>query len=73
MKQRVRNSPSIKDIIREYMAKKGDVASFEEIYDHVSKSVTLMTKTPRNSVFSVLTRIPGIERVGPARYRLENR
>jgi len=73
MKQRVRNSPPIRDIIHEYMVKKGDTVSFEEIYKHVYKSVTLLGKTPRNSVFSVLTRIPDIERVGPAMYRLRCR
>ena len=73
MNQRVRNSPPMRDIIRGYMAKKGDAASFEEIYTHVSKSVTLMGKTPRNSVFSVLTRIPDVERVGPAMYRIRSK
>jgi len=73
MKQRVRNSPPMREIIRKYMVKKGDAVSFDEIYGHVSKSVTLMTKTPRNSVFSVLTRIPDVERVGPAIYKLKSK
>jgi hypothetical protein len=73
MKQRVRNSPPMRDIIYRYIAKKCDAVSFEEIYKHVSKSVTLLGKTPRNSVFSVLTRIQDIERVGPAMYKLKSK
>lgn len=73
MKQRVRNSPPMRDVIHGYMVKKGKAASFEEIYTHVSSSVTLMGKTPRNSVFSVLTRIPDVERVGPAMYRIKSK
>jgi len=70
MKQRIRNSPPIKHIIREYMRSKGDAVPFEEIYEHVSKSATLVSKTPRNSVFSVLTRMPDIKRVSHAKYKL---
>jgi hypothetical protein len=70
MKQRIRNSPPIKHIIREYMHSKGDPVSFGEIYEHVSKLATLVSKTPRNSVFSVLTRMPDIERVSHAKYKL---
>jgi hypothetical protein len=73
MKQRVRNSPPMREIIRGYMIKKGNAVSFEEIFIHVSKSATLLGKTPRNSVFSVLTRISDIERVGPAMYKLKNK
>ncbi len=73
MKQRVRNLPPMREIIRGYMTKKGDAVSFEEVYKHVSKSATLLGKTPRNSVFSVLTRIPDIERVGPALYKLKDK
>ena len=73
MKQRVRNSPPMRDVIHGYMVKRGKPASFEEIYTHVSSSVTLMGKTPRNSVFSVLTRIPDIERIGPAMYRVKGK
>jgi len=70
MKQRIRNSPSVKHVIREYMLRKGDTASFKEIYEHVCKSATLLSKTPRNSVFSILTRMPDIQRVRPATYKL---
>jgi len=73
MKKIFRNSPSMKVIIHDYMVKRGDAASFEEIYEHVHNSVTLLGKTPRNSIFSVLTRIPDIERVGPAMYKLRGR
>ncbi len=67
MRQRVRNQPTIKEVILEFLVKKREDATVDEIYNHVAESVTLLSKTPRNSVFSVLTRMPEVKRVGSKR------
>jgi len=68
MNRRIRNSPAIKDIIREYMLRKGKVVTFDEIYDRVCESATLISKRPRASVYSVLYRMPEVERDGSGKY-----
>jgi hypothetical protein len=70
MAERIRNSPTIQEIIRAYLQKKDDAATVGEIYDHVIKRVSLTSKSPRASVFSVLTRMPDVERTRPGEYNL---
>jgi hypothetical protein len=70
MPRRVRNSPTIQEVIRDYLKAKVEPAKFGEIYEYVSERVTLAAKKPRASVFSVLARMDGVERVGPGQYRL---
>ena len=70
MPGRIRNSPTIQEIIRAYLQKKGAAATVGEIYDHVIKRATITSERPRASVFSVLTRMPDIERTRPGEYNL---
>lgn len=70
MQRRIRNSPTIREIIREFLAGKSESASFDDIYNHVVKRVTLISKKPRASVFSVLTRMPDVVRTQPSKYNL---
>jgi len=59
-------------VIRVYLArKKSHEASFDDICKHVLRSITPESRTPRNSVFSVLARMPDVERVRRATYRLK--
>ena len=68
MQRRIRNSPTIREIIQEFLAGKSEAASFDDIYNHVVKRVTLISKKPRASVFSVLTRMPDVVRTQPSKY-----
>jgi len=68
--KRYRNNPPIRMIIQEYLTKH-DTASFKEIYNYVSaQSIKLVAEKPENSVFSILTRMNNVERIGHAQYRL---
>lgn len=70
--KRYRNNPPIRMIIQEYLTKH-DIASFKEIYNYVSaQPIKLVSEKPENSVFSILTRMDNVERVGYARYRLQH-
>lgn len=70
--KRYRNNPPIRMIIQEYLTK-NDTASFKEIYNYVSaQPIKLVSEKPENSVFSILTRMNNIERIGHARYRLRH-
>lgn len=73
VRQRYRNSPPIKAIIREFLAKKREGASVQEIYEHVQRFVVLTSETPRNSVFSVLVKMQDVQRVSPGKYKLTSR
>jgi len=73
VRQRYRNTPPIKDVIREFLVNKGDGASVQEIYEYVQRFVMFTSKTPRNSVFSVLVRMQNVQRVGPGKYKLTSR
>ena len=64
------NSPSTRELIIDYLTRRGGPASFDDIYQTVSKSVQLATETPRASIFSILIRSPEIERVDRATYKL---
>ena len=72
-RQRYRNTPPIKEVIREFLARKKDGASVQEIYKYVQRFVAFTSKTPRNSVYSVLVRMQNVERVGPGKYKLTSR
>jgi hypothetical protein len=68
---RKKGSPSIKDVISDFMTRnRSREYSFQEIYEHVQEAIGLTSKTPRNSVFSVLVRMADVERVGRGTYRL---
>lgn len=69
MKKRIRNSPSIKSLICEYMLNKGDVVSFKEIYNYVQSKATILSKTPQNTVYSIIFRTSDIQRVGKSLYK----
>lgn len=67
----MKNSPTIKKVIGEFLLyKKEEGAYVKEISEYVQKHISLNSKTPRNSVFSVLTRMENVQRFGPGKYRL---
>ena len=70
MKQRIRNSPSIRAVIHEFLAGRMGPTSLDEVYDHVAPKVTLTSQTPRASVVSVLSRMPDVVRTQPGKYML---
>ena len=72
-RQRYRNTPPIKDVIRRFLAGKRDGASVQEIYEYVQRFVTLVSETPHKSVFSVLVKMKDVQRVGPGKYKLTSR
>lgn len=67
---RVRNSPTIQELIRDLLASKHRPVPFGDIYDYVSANATLTSKKPRASVFSVLTRMRDVKRAQPGTYML---
>lgn len=70
MKNRIKNKPPIREIIRQLLADRAEPTDVREIYDYVAERVTLVSDTPRSSVFSVLTRMPDVIRVEPRKYAL---
>ncbi|MCX6006119.1 MAG: hypothetical protein NTZ34_02515 [Chloroflexi bacterium] len=71
--KRFRNHPTMKEIVREFLKKKKGAVTLEELTDHVLKNVKLVSKTPRNSVFSVLKRMDDVERVSQATYKIKGK
>ena len=69
MKRRIRNSPTIESLIREYMLNKRDVVSLDEINDYVQSKATILSKTPRNTVFSTIFRMADVQRVNKSLYK----
>lgn len=69
MKKRIRNSPTIESLIREYMLNKGDEVSLNEINDYVQSKATILSKTPRNTVFSVIFRMSDVQRISRSLYK----
>lgn len=69
--RRSRNNPPIRTIIEQFLSEHPSGASFEQICKHVqTQAIKLISKTPRNSIYSVLVRMNNVERVAPATYRL---
>ena len=69
-RKRYRNNPPMWVVVRDYLAEH-HVASFDSIYNHViAQGIKLTSKTPRKSVYSTLSRMDSVERVGRASYRL---
>jgi len=69
MRMRVRNSPKIEFIIREYLSNKADAASLAEITEYVQSKATILSKTPRNTIVSIIFRMPDVERVVKGLYK----
>lgn len=70
MRRRSKNSPTIREVIRQFLTTRNQPADLDEIYRFVVGRVTLRTKTPRASVFSVITRMPEVVRTQPGMYLL---
>ena len=70
MKRRNRNSPTIREAIRKFFATRREPAHLDEIYQFEAGRVPLTSKTPRASVFSVITRMPDVVRTQPGIYLL---
>ena len=70
MSRRRKNSPTISKVVRQFLATRSEPAHLDEIYRFVVGRVTLTSKTPRASVFSVVTRMPDVVRTQPAMYLL---
>ena len=70
VRKRVRNSPTIREIILTFLAQQPGPVSPSEICNHVTERATFTSKTPRASIFSVLTRMPKVVRMGPSVYTL---
>ena len=70
MEKRERNSPGIREIIKDFLNGKVELASTDEIYRHVAQRIDLKAKRPRASVFSVLTKMPEVVRTGRGQYIL---
>lgn len=69
--KRKKNSPSMKELISEYLKKrKNSTAELREITDYVLARVTLTSKKPRNSVYSVLYRMDDVQRIDDRTYKL---
>ena len=69
----MKNNPTIKEVIEQFLLDKKDGACVKEISEYVQIHIALNPKTPRNSVFSVLTRMKNVERFGPGKYKLISR
>lgn len=67
VRNRVRNSPTIREIILVFLAQQPEPLNLSEICSNVTDRAT---KTPRTSIFSVLTRMPEVVRTGPGVYTL---
>jgi len=70
---RVRNSPPIRVLVKNFLQHKKDkTASASEIYEHIfgSGKIILSGKTPKNSIISVIYRMPEIKRIGNKQYKL---
>jgi len=70
MPRRIRNSPTVQEIIREFLGGRTEPASNDEIFRHVVRRATLISEKPRASVFSVLTRMPDVARFQRGKYML---
>ncbi len=70
MKRRNRNSLTIREAIRQFFAERSEPANLDEINRFVAERVTLTSKTPRASVFSVMIRMPDVIRTEPSTYML---
>jgi len=71
-RKRIRNKPPIRILIENFLTGKRE-ASFQDIYSYIQKQdIKLVSKTPRNSIFSIVTRATNIERVGSGKYRLKS-
>lgn len=72
-RMRFRNSPPIKDLIIEMLkAKTSKTASLDEIYDYVlgSGKIKLAGKTPKNTIYSVIFRMPEVTKVKKGQYKI---
>lgn len=70
-KQIIRNKPSIRVIIEKYLLNRNEVL-LEDIIKHVNKQhVTFKTKTPRNSIVSILCRMQNVEHLGRGKYKIK--
>jgi len=70
-RKRYRNNPPIRVIIEKYLKGKEE-ASIVEIYKHIQQtSAKLVSKKPKNSVYSIIARMPNVERVRYGKYRLK--
>lgn len=63
---------TIRFVVLQYMKKAG-CATFGEIYEGVRRTVKIDSKTPRNSVFSVVSRMSELERVEKGTYKLKRK
>ena len=70
MGKRIRNSPPIREIILAYLSEQPNPVEFSEICKHVVERATFTSKTPKASIFSVITRMPEVVRTEPSKYAL---
>ena len=70
MNSRKRNSPTVRETIRQFLLAKNEPANIEEIYEFVVDRVRFTSKTPRGSMNSVLTWMPEVVRVERGVYTL---
>ncbi len=67
---RYRNSPSIKQLIGEVLRENEEGVSLEDIYIYVLPKVKLLGKTPKKSIYSVLTKMTNIQKYSSGKYKL---
>lgn len=72
MSKPLRKSPTIREIIEDYLVQRSESASVSEIYNHVRTRASLASKNPRATVFSVLTRMGNVTKTGPGNYTLRS-
>ena len=66
-----RSNPTTRVLIEGFLIKRKE-ASFGEIYGYVeSQHVAFISKTPKNSVRSVMYRMENLECLGAGKYRLK--
>lgn len=68
MPRRNTNYPKIREIILTFLADQAEPVRLREICDHVEERATFISKAPRASIFSVLTRMPEMVRTEPGKY-----
>ncbi len=71
--QRIRNKPSTREVIREFLKREGKTVTYDEIYNYTVSKVRLTTKTPRNSIYSVLIRMDDVKHVGTGQYKFKGK
>jgi hypothetical protein len=64
------NSPSIKERIREYLLQHPSGSISRDIVDYVLPKITLLGKTPRDTIRSVLYTMPDVKRTDSGKYKL---